>query len=120
MKRLLVVAVCLALLLCGCSEAAVPQSGNYYAQGDYEQYMRPYVYIGMEDGSFVTCSGSAISYAEVGAFTVDGDELTANTLSCRFVFEIEDENTLVLEEFSGNTPYEMHQGMTFVLSQELQ
>lgn len=120
MKRLLAIVFCIMMFLSGCGEATVPQSGNYYAQGDYEKYMRPYVYIGMEDGSFVTCSGSAISYAEVGAFTVDGDELTANTLSCRFVFEIADETTLVLEEFSGNTPYEMHEGMTFILSRELQ
>lgn len=120
MKRLMAVAVCLVLLLCGCAEAAVPQSGNYYAEGDYEPYMRPYVYIGMEDGSFVTGSGSVISYAEVGTFTVDGDELTANTLSCRFVFEIEDETTLILEEFSSNTPYAMQEGMTFLLSRELQ
>ena len=40
MKRLIAVAVCL-VLLCGCAEAAVPQSGNYYAEGDYEPYMRP-------------------------------------------------------------------------------
>lgn len=120
MKRLLAIALCIMLFMSGCGEDVLPQSGNYYAQGDYAQYACPYVYINPEDGSFVTCAGALISYAEVGEFTIDGDQLMAETLSCRFVFEIEDENTLILQEFSSYTPYDMHQGMTFVLSQELQ
>ena len=115
----LCLALCLVLLV-GCKrEPITPVSGNYYAQGDYEPYMTPYVYINLEDNSFVTGGGAALSYAEVGEFKMEDNRIIATTLSCRFVFEIENETTLKLVEADTHSPYEVTEDMTFVFHENI-
>ncbi len=97
---ILLVIVCICLVSCknSVSDPSDLASGTYYARGDYQEFMVPYVQLNFEDYSFSMGMGTILSYAEIGTFTVKDHRLTATTQNGKSVFEIKNDGTLVLIE----------------------
>ena len=118
MKRTLCVIICAVLVfsLMGCSLAGDRlYSGFYYAEGEYEEYLTPYVRLDTEDQTFSFCRGAVISYSENGSYTVAGNKLVAKTQSATYTFEIKDDHALVLTH-DCEVPTELKAGTQFVFS----
>ncbi|MBQ7380017.1 MAG: hypothetical protein IJW70_10130 [Clostridia bacterium] len=97
---ILLVVVCICLVSCknSVSNPCDLASGTYYASGDYQEFMVPYLQLDFEDYSFSMGMGAIISYAEHGTFTVKDNRLTTTTPNGKAVFEIQNDSTLILIE----------------------
>ena len=111
---ILLVIVCICLVSCKNSVSKCElASGTYYASGNYEEFLVPYVQLDFEDYSFSMGMGAIISYEEHGTFTVADNRLTATTQLGKAVFEIKNDSTLVLIE--QNIPaWELPENLEFV------
>ncbi len=101
MKRCLILVLCLSLALvfvgCGSNNSdEVLQSGTYYMTGEFEKGLTPYVSLSFEDMSVSIGGGTYMSFAAVGSFEIDGRSLVATTQVATFVFDIKDNNTLIV------------------------
>jgi len=75
MRKAICIIFCLiALFACiGCSSNSGTvslTSGNYYAEGDYEELMTPYLWLDTKENRFSLGAGSIISYAETGTYEI--------------------------------------------------
>ena len=82
MKRTVCITVCILVLLAcvGCSSHSNTvslTSGMYYAEGDYEAGLTPYVSLSFDDNTFSMGAGSLASFAAIGSFTIEEDTLVA-------------------------------------------
>jgi hypothetical protein len=101
MKKIIAILVFLSVVISfsGChftSSGATLDSGTYYADGDYSEFMTPYLQLDMEENTFSLGMGTLLSYAERGSFMVIGKKLIGKSQNAVFIFEITDSNTLIL------------------------
>ena len=101
MKRIAVLALCIALLgvFAGCGSGNVEielKDGTYFLDGDYQEFLTPYLWLHPEDQTFHHGAGTIFSYAERGSYVIEGNQLIATSQNTIIVFEIQDENTLVV------------------------
>lgn len=123
MKRFLCCLIC-TVLICsftGCDSRNTPViSGNYYAVGDYEEWLTPYLWLDTNNNRFSFGAGAVISYAESGTYEFVDGKLVATSQSTTFTFEITDAKTLVLIDDSDNAYFNIPVGTQFVYSEDLQ
>lgn len=124
MKRMICITICLIILSAcvGCSsngDRVTLTSGNYYADGDYEEMMTPYLWLDTEEHTFSMGAGSVISYAENGTYQVEDGKIVATSQSTTFVFEIKNSKTLILIDNGDNDYFKIPLGTEFVYSTEL-
>ena len=89
-------------------------SGTYYMEGEFDEFLTPYLQLNFEDHTFHMGEGDVISYAERGAFIVKGNRITATSQSTVFVFEITDKDTLVLIDNGDNEKFKMPENSEYV------
>lgn len=122
MKKIISIIVLLSIVLSfsGCNSNASHSaltSGTYYIDGDYPEYMTPYLQLDMEENTFSLGMGTILSYAEHGSFMIVGEKLIGKSQNTVFIFEITDSNTLVLthNELFDELPPDVH----FVLTEDI-
>ena len=122
MKKILSILVLLSVVLSfgGChftSSGSTLASGTYYIDGDYPEYMTPYLQLDMEENTFSLGMGTILSYSESGSFMIVGEKLIGKSQNTVFIFEITDSNTLVLthNELFDELPPDVH----FVLTEDI-
>ena len=76
--------------------------GTYYMVGEFEELMTPYLALNFEDHTFGMGAGALVSYQEYASFIVSDNRITATSQSTVFVFEIKDNNTLILVDNGDN------------------
>ena len=107
-------------LFVGCrSDAPKPTPGFYYAVGDYEQFLTPYLLLETDKNQFSFGAGSVVSYAEHGSYKVSDGIITATTQRTTFEFEIKDSKTLVLIDVGDSDSYNIPVGTQFVFSESI-
>ena len=122
MKQILCCLICLWMLFSfvGCnSDTTLVLSGNYYAVGDYEDFLTPYLYLDPSENRFSLGPGSVISYAEYGTYEIIDSKLIATSQSTTFEFEIIDKNTFVLTDNGNNAYFKIPLNTEFVFSKDL-
>ncbi len=111
----------LMVLLCvsGCRNEPESEilSGTYYAVGDYNQPLVPYVEVNTEDRTISIGMGDVVDYAERGSFKIKGNKLTAETQNGNFNFIIIDNKTLRYIDNSV-TDFILPSNMRFVLDEK--
>lgn len=125
MKRIICCLICLivALSFVGCNSIKTEEdliSGTYYMVGDFEEGLRPYVWLSVENRDFSMGAGSVVSFAANGSFTIKEDVLVATTQIATFVFNITDSNALVLVDNGDNEFFQLAENSEFVYSDNLQ
>ncbi|MBR2860831.1 MAG: hypothetical protein IKB86_03235 [Clostridia bacterium] len=90
-------------------------SGTYYMVGEFEEMMTPYLYLNFDDYTFLMGAGVLLSYAEIGSFVVKENKITATSQSTVFVFEIKNNNTLILIDNGDNEYFKMPNNSEYVL-----
>ena len=104
----------------GCNYDTTPVfSGNYYAVGDYEEMLTPYLWLDTNENEFSLGLGSVISYAENGSYKIADGKIIATSQSTTFEFEIKDKNTLVLIDNGDNEYFKIPINTSFVYSKDL-
>ncbi|MEE1198414.1 MAG: hypothetical protein U0K54_04630 [Acutalibacteraceae bacterium] len=122
MKRMICCLICLLILFsfAGCnSDTSHVCSGSYYAVGDYEEMLTPYLWIDTDKNEFALGAGSIISYAEYGTYEIADGKVIATSQSTTFEFEIKDNNTLVLIDNGDNEYFKIPINTQFVYSEDL-
>jgi len=122
MKRIICFLICLLMLFSfvGCDSDTTPVlSGSYYAVGDYEEMLTPYLWIDTDKNEFALGAGSIISYAEHGTYEIADGKVIATSQSTTFEFEIKDNNTLVLIDNGDNEYFKIPINTQFVYSEDL-
>lgn len=123
MKRLLCCVVCIVLIFSfiGCNSDSNNSvlSGNYYAVGDYEEMLTPYLWLDTNENKFSLGAGSVVSYAENGSYEIVDGKIIATSQSARFEFEIQDKSTLVLTDNGDNDYFKIPTNTQFVYSKDL-
>ena len=124
MKRVISFFICLILLISfsGCNtdnDSTLLHSGHYYAVGDYEEMLTPYVWLDIEQNKFSFGAGSVVSYAENGTYKVVDGIIIATSQSTTFKFDIVDKNTLVLIDNGDNEYFKIPINTQFIFSEDL-
>ena len=121
MKRIICFLICLIVTLSfvSCSSDTTVISGNYYAVGDYEKLMTPYLRLDTNENKFSLSAGSVISYAESGTYEIIDGKLIATTQSTTFEFEIKNKKSLVLTDNGDYEFFKIPNGTKFVFSKDL-
>ena len=96
------------------SESCAHPSGTYYMVGEFEELMAPYLALDFEDHTFRMGAGSLFSYQEYGSFIVSDNQITATSQSTVFVFEIKDNNTLILVDNGDNEYFMMPENAEYI------
>ena len=87
----------------GCDSDTTPVfSGSYYAVGDYEEMLTPYLSLDTDNNEFRFGAGSVVSYQEYGSYKIADGKIIATSQSTTFEFEIKDKNTLILIDNGDN------------------
>lgn len=122
MKRIICCLICFLTLLSavGCSSDTTPVlSGNYYAVGDYDEMLTPYLSLDTDNSKFSFGAGSIVSVALYGSYKITDGKLIATSRDTTFEFEIKDNNTLVLIDNGEKEIFEIPQDTEFEYSEEL-
>ena len=122
MKRILCCLICLLTLFSfvGCNSDTTPVlTGNYYAVGDYEEMLTPYLWLDINENKFSFGAGSEVSYAENGSYKILDGKIIATSQSTTFKFEIKDKNTLVLVDNGDNDFFKIPINTQFIYSEDL-
>lgn len=122
MKRIICCLMCVLILpsFAGCnSDTTSVLSGNYYAVGDYEEMLTPYLWLDTNENKFSLGPGSVVSYAENGTYEIVGGKIIATSQSATFEFEIKDVDTLVLIDNGDNEFFKIPINTQFVFSKDL-
>ncbi|MBR3809581.1 MAG: hypothetical protein IKK46_04675 [Clostridia bacterium] len=122
MKRILCCLICLLMLFSfvGCNSDTTPVlSGNYYAVGDYQEMLTPYLWLDISENKFSLGAGSVVSYAENGSYKILDSKIIATSQSTTFEFEIKDKNTLVLVDNGDNDFFKIPINTQFIYSEDL-
>lgn len=101
------------------SNTVLLHSGNYYAVGDYEEFLTPYLWLDTSENRFSFGAGSVISYAENGTYEIVDSKIIATSQSTTFEFEIKDKNTLVLTDNGNNEYFKIPISTQFAFSKDL-
>ncbi len=124
MKRTLTiflsVIIIIGLTACQNTESdlcALP-SGTYYMMGEFEELMTPYLILNFEDHTFRMGAGGLVSYQECGSFVVSDNRITATSQSTVFVFEIKNNNTLILVDNGDNEFFKMPENSEYIFSND--
>ena len=125
MRRIICYLICIvvALSFVGCNSIKTEEdlfSGTYYMDGDFEEGLRPYVYLSIKNGDFSMGTGSVVSFAANGSFTIEGNTLIADTQIATFIFKIANSKTLVLIDSGDNEYFQLEENSQFVYSDKLQ
>ena len=122
MKRfiaLFLIAISIFLFV-GCeSDAPDLTPGFYYAVGEYEEFLTPYLCLETDKNQFSFGGGAALSYTENGSYKVSDEVIIATTQSTTFKFEIKDSKTLVLMEIEDYDLFNIPIGTQFVFSDSI-
>ena len=123
MKRIICIATCLLLILgcVGCNfdnNTPILNHGNYYADGDFEEGLTPYVSLTLDEISFRMGAGDLVSFQAYGSFEINGNELIATTQLAIFVFEIKDPKTIVLIDSGDNEYFQFPENTQFVFFED--
>ena len=121
MKRLCTWLLCLLLVfsVAGCADAdAEIRTGCYFLKSDREEIMTPYLYLDLENNSAHLSGGMAMSYAETGTVTLDGTRILVETRPTTYVFRIQDKDTLILADCTGENPFDLPMGGKLVWKEE--
>ena len=89
-------------------------SGHYFLNGDYEEPLTPYLQLDFEDHTFAFGEGLIVSYAERGSFKMQGNKLKATSQNTVFIFEMVDENKLILIDSGDAKAFQMHENSEFI------
>ena len=84
MKRILCCLICLLTLFSfvGCNSDTTPVlSGSYYAVGDYEEMVTPYLSLDTDNNEFRFGAGSVVSYQEYGSYKIADGKIIATSQS---------------------------------------
>ena len=127
MKRtiafVLIVIICLGMLSCResntDSDPCSLSSGTYYMVGEFEELMTPYLSLDFDDYTFSMGTGALVSFQAQGTFTVKGISLVATTQISTFVFEITENNTLILVDNGDTEAFQMPENSEYVLHSEV-
>lgn len=124
MKRILCCFVCLIMLISviGCNtdnNSAALSSGGYYAVGEYDEMLTPYLWLNTDESKFQFGVGAIVSYAEYGTYKVVNGTVIAVSQNTTFQFEIKDKNTLTLIDNGDNDYFKIPIGTQFVYSEDL-
>ena len=122
MKRIICYLICLLMLFSfvGCDSATTPVlSGSYYAVGDYEEMLTPYLSLDTDNNEFRFGAGSVVSYHEYVSYKIADGNIIATSQSTTFEFEIKDKNTLVLIDNGDNAYFKIPINTQFVYSEDL-
>ena len=95
MKRIICFLICLLMLFSfvGCDSDTTPVlSGSYYAVGDYEEMLTPYLSLDTDNNEFRFGAGSVVSYQEYGSYKIADGKIIATSQSTTFEFEIKDKS----------------------------
>lgn len=121
MKRLCAWLFCLLLVFsaAGCADADVEiRTGCYFLKSEGEEIMTPYLYLDLENNSAHLSGGMAMSYAETGTVTVDGTRILVETRPTTYVFRIQDGDTLILTDCTGENPFDLPMGGELAFNEE--
>lgn len=124
MKRILCCLFCFSLLcsFIGCIQKKNSPDlfqGMYYALGEYEYGLRPYILLLPHKSEFDLGIGTAISTVRGGTYQIIDDNIISSTDSPIFRFEIKDKNTLVLTANDDDKYFKVPINTQFVFSEEL-
>ena len=95
------------------------RTGTYYAVGDYEEFMVPYLYLDTTDNTFSLGESSLMSYAENGIYEIIDDVILATAQDIKLKFKIKDKNTLILIDNGDYDVFEIPVNTEFVFSEDL-
>ena len=122
MKRIICCLICFSTLLSavGCGSDTTPVLlGNYYAVGDYDEMLTPYLCLDVNENTFSLGAGSIVSVALYGSYKITDGKLIATSRDTTFEFEIKDKNTLILIDNGDNDFFKIPINMQFVYSEDL-
>ena len=122
MKRVFYSLLCVIVLFSftACSsDTTALISGSYYAVGDYEKMLTPYLRLNTSENNFFFGPGSVVSYAENGTYVVVDGKIVATSQNTTFEFEIEDKKTLVLIDNGDVDGFKIPVTTKFVFSKDL-
>ena len=122
MKRIICFLICLLMLFSfvGCDSDTTPVFfGSYYAVGDYEEMLTPYLSLDTDNNEFRFGAGSVVSYQEYGSYKIADGKIIATSQSTTFEFEIKDKNTLILIHNGDNDFFKIPINTQFVYSEDL-
>lgn len=94
------------------------RSGSYFLESDREMIMNPYLRLDLESNSAHLSGGMAVSYAETGTVTVDGTRVLVETQPTTYVFRVQDGNTLILTDCTGENPFDLPMGGELIYNEE--
>ncbi len=123
MKRFLCCFICIVLMLsfagCDSNDNTPILSGSYYAVGDYEEMLTPYLWVDTNTNEFFFGAGVIVSYVEYGTYEVENGTIIATSQSTIFEFEIKNKNTLVMINNGDNDFFKIPINTQFVYSEDL-
>ena len=91
--------------------------GTYMMTGEYEDGLRPYVGLSMEDNTFGMGAGTLVSFQIQGSFEINESKLVATSQNGTFIFKIKDSNTLILIDTENNEYLPLPENSVFVLTE---
>lgn len=124
MKKNLCIMICFVFMIscvgCNSNSGSVALiSGSFYAHGDYEEMMTPYLDLNTEERTFIMGPGALVSYAEYGTYRVRDGKIIATSQNTSFVFEIKNSKTLVLIDNGDNDYFKIPPETVFLYSEKL-
>ena len=122
MKRVLCSLLCVLVLFsftaCSSDNTALI-SGSYYAVGDYEKMLTPYLRLNTKENTFFFGPSSLVSYVEHGMYEVEDGKIVATSQNSTFEFEIEDDKILILIDNGDVDGFKVPVNTKFVFSNDL-
>lgn len=112
MKKLTGIFLCFIILVfsVGCSNnTTTVKDGYYFAEGNYDKGLTPFIRFNIEHQTFSTSSGLYYDYIIWGNYEIKENILIANVEDNRhpnFKFEIKNQNTIVLIDNEDGRMYE--------------
>ena len=98
--KMAVLALIMLVAFCACDSADL-RDGYYLMESSPEDVAPPYALLDTQ-AQWMRVGQSLIeSYSQQGHYIVDGSQLIVNTQNARFVFFIQDSDTLILSEHSS-------------------
>lgn len=120
MKRLFCIFISIILLfsLAACAvEDSRVESGLFFLDNNFKTDKTPYIAIyGDSDKAYIS-PGSALSFEENGTYKIEGEQLIISAPYTTYTFDINDSQTLVLTEITGDDYFKFEPGMVFAYGQ---
>ena len=94
------------------------RSGSYFLKLDGDPVAVPYLYLDLESNSAHLSGGMAMSYAETGSVTITDSQVLVETALTTYVFRVQDGNTLILTDYTGDNPFRLPIGGELLYNEE--